>query len=523
MPFAQTHYSQKLGTGIYSIAEAGCFVTAFSNLLERFGQSVDPPTLNNFFTQNNRYTHDPSEPAGTADNVYWGTVSAYNGEILPVGLGGAGWPDSNDAIVKFIYRSPRTGASVTHFTLVSNSAAHTIVDSWDGVTKVSPYGTPLAWAKYERHVAQPVSPPPAPEIPTFTIETIANVVKELKYTTKLWDLNQRSWPQIANNPVSGHDAGYQFATTQIAHHALGGEYYIPSNSNGSQGFNVVDCQDIQLPVVPPPAPVLVIEPVIPAAPVYVPPSAPVNYPTDTTPYTIVKQIDGYSSATDAGNHANPKAPLAEGDYYVFRRYPGRDDLINITKDLGKPGDLTSGRGGWINTADNVIPAVVEPPKPVYAPTNWNPPVIPEPVPEPVTSWQSTYRSFLNPIHYVSTRQQTVSELSGQQPHLTLPRYDPTGTSKTGVVSAYGTVTKDGIEYYRLKIDSDKNFSYWYCIAKIDSTTHTPNLLVKPVDVTTPVAKTTVARDGIQLVKSRLEVDAIKFLDDILPKFFQKKK
>jgi hypothetical protein len=70
--YAQINYPQKLGSGIYTIHDAGCFITAICNMLERFGKPIDPPTLNLYLIQHNLYTHDPAEPAGTADNVYWG-------------------------------------------------------------------------------------------------------------------------------------------------------------------------------------------------------------------------------------------------------------------------------------------------------------------------------------------------------------------------------------------------------------------------------------------------------------------
>src|SRR5206468_12072731 len=120
-----------------------------------------------------------------------GSVSAYDGQVSTVAIGGAGWPSSNDAIVKFIYKSPRTGAIVTHFGLVADHNAGKIVDSYDGVTKVSPYGAPVAWAAYERHSVQAVTPPPPQETPAFTIENIPEKQEELKVDTHLWNLNQR--------------------------------------------------------------------------------------------------------------------------------------------------------------------------------------------------------------------------------------------------------------------------------------------------------------------------------------------
>jgi hypothetical protein len=243
MAFAQINYSQKLGSGPYSIADAGCFLTAFSNLLARFGESIDPPNLNNYFMQHHTFV-DVDD--GHKDDLGWGSISAYDGNVVVVGTGGAGWPPSNDAIVKFIYKSPRTGAIVTHFCLVADHAAGTIIDSWDGVTKRSPYGTPVAWARYERHMPQPVTPPPPPATPAYTVEHIPERTEQLKITAHLWDLNQRSWPALVNHPVGTGQAGTQFKTSAIAHQLLGGSYYM-LDPNSGQGYNVVDCQDAPAP------------------------------------------------------------------------------------------------------------------------------------------------------------------------------------------------------------------------------------------------------------------------------------
>lgn len=499
MAFGQINYGEKLGTGIYSIADAGCFLTAFCNLLQRFGESVDPPTLNNYFLQHGTYLHDGSEPANTVDNLAWGSVSAYDGQVATVGVGDAGWPDSNDAIVKFIYKSPRTGKSVTHFCLVQDAGAHTIVDSWDGNVKVSPYGNPVGWARYERHQPQIVTPPPAPDTPAYSIENIPEKVFVLKKNTNLWDLNQRSWPGIVNNPVRPQDAGWSFKSTQLAHQVMGGSYYIPEGEDG-HGFNTIDCNEY----VPPP----------PTAP----PSGPLKPSGNPdNKYTIIKDIPGYTTATNAGNHVNPAASVKAGEYYIYNTHSQNSDLINVTSKLGQ-------MGSWINKADNVPD-----PEPVAAPAA---PVVPAaPLPQIETppaastaplSWQESYQPFLKPTHYITTRKLVVADLSGQQPDVALPEYDNTGTHEVGVVSSYGTVTKDGIEYYRLRTNNDPDFKLWYSVPKIDPETHTPNLLVKPLAPAALPTKVMVARDGFALGKAKIENELGEFFD-ILPKWFSKNK
>jgi hypothetical protein len=495
MAYGQINYSHELGNGPYSIADAGCFLTAFSNLLQRFGQNIDPPSLNDYFVAHNSYVDVDGDR--TLDDLAWGTVSAYDGQIGTVAIGGAGWPDSNDAIVKFLYKSSRSGQLITHFCLVADHNTHTIVDSWDGNVKVSPYGTPVAWAKYERHQPQVVTPPPAPEQAAYTIESIPEKSFTIKTTTHLWNLNQRSWPALVNNPLNDVDVTMPpFKTTQLAHHVLGGSYYIPEGLTDA-GYNTIDCREY---VSPPPV---------------APPSAPLKPGGNPdNKYDVIKEIPGYSTATNAGNHIGSTVRVPAGTYFVYNTYPGNNTLINVTSKLGVA-------GAWINTEDNV---------PDAPPSSEVP--VPEPSAhietEPATStnslpWQDTFRPFPKPVHYISTRAIVVADLSGQQPDMSLPKYSNTGTHEVGVVSAFGKVEKDGIEWYRLKSSNDPDYHYWYCVPVIDPDTHTPNLLVKPVEPAAPVKKITVARDGLELSMSKVEHGVTEFLDDILPKWFKNKK
>lgn len=503
MSYGQINYPQNLGTGpsVDTIADVGCFLTAFCNLLERFGEPVDPPTLNNYFIAHGSYLAD----GPNKDNLGWGSVSAYDGNVVSTSQGGAGWPPTNDSIVKFIYKSQRTGAQITHFCLVIDRNAGIILDSWDGVVKHTPYGNPVAWSTYERHQPQVVAPPPPVEAPAFTVENITSKVMQFKKNTHLWDLNQRSWPGMVNNPANDVNGGDKFQTSRIAHQLLGGNYYMPDGDD-AHGYNVVDCQDYSAP-----------------APVG-PPSAPVRPSGNPdNKYTVIKTIPGYSNATNAGNHTNQASEVTPNEYFVYNTHPKNADLINVTSKLGQ-------MGSWINKADNVPDAPAPPPEPAPVPA---PPIEPLP-PEthvetpPVdstnpVSWEQTFRPFPKPIHYIAARDLLVSDLSNQQPDMPLKRHNPGAADNTGVVSAFGTVTKDGVEYYRLKTNNDPNFNYWYCIAKIDPLTHTPNLLVMPTAPGVPVTKATVARDTLHLARTRLETDVPKFLDDILPKWFKHKK
>lgn len=506
MSYGQINYPQNLGTGpsVDTIADVGCFLTAFCNLLERFGEQIDPPTLNNYFIAHGSYLAD----GPNRDNLGWGSVSAYDGSVVSTGVGGAGWPPVNDAIVKFIYKSSRTGAQVTHFCLVVDRNAGTILDSWDGHVKHTPYGNPVAWSTYERHAAQVIASPPPAETPAFSIEGIASKTMQFKKNTHLWDLNQRSWPGMVNNPANDVQGGATFQTSRIAHHILTGSYYMPDGDE-SHGYNVVDCQDYVAPV--------------PATPVTtLPPNAPLRPGGNPdNKYTVIKTIPGYTTATNAGNHVKQVNEVAAGDYFVYNTYPNRDDLINVTSKLGTP-------GSWINKADNVFEAPAPEPVAEVAP----PPPLEPPAPDthietaPADSttpvpWRDTFKPFPAPVHYIAAKDITVEDLSGQQPDMPLKRYNPGVSQNQGVVSAFGTVTKEGVEYYRLKTNNDPDFNYWYAVPKIDPNTRTANLLVMPATGSL-VGKTTLARDTLKLAKSHFETDIPKFLDDMVPKFLRKK-
>lgn len=527
MSYAQINYGQKLGNGPYTIAEVGCFLTSFSNLLERFGEAVDPPTLNNYFIQHGTFV-DVDD--GYRDDLAWGSVSAYDGNIATQ-VGGAGWPQTNNAIVKFVYKSSRTGQQTTHFCLVADWTQRIILDSWDGKAKVSPYGNPVAWASYQRHTVQAVAPPPAPAALPFTVENVANVTKQLKIATKLWNLNQTSWPAMVNNPVVARDAGFQFETSRIAHHALGGQYYIPNDSDGSQGYNIVDCQDPAPAPAPAPAPIAPAEPrtytsnVVDGITFSVIEGAPkVMYVTkkegaekwslkdvkNWRDFRSVQHLEYGQEVFIVGRAQHPIPPVGATYLMVDADFGNFRNTGNVVNQCGfNQVDLSETR-----------PPALPAPAPVAAP-------VPEPAPAPAVaaelSWKDTYKPFDKPQHYIAARALSVADLEDIRPPMPLPKYEPTSGKNTGRVAVYGVVTKDGAEYYRLKLDSDKNFEYWYCVPKFDPETRTANLLALPSESTTPVSRATVTKDAIVLAKSHIKINGLEFLDDIIPKFLRNKK
>lgn len=138
------------------------------------------------------------------------------------------------------------------------------------------------------------------------------------------------------------------------------------------------------------------------------------------------------------------------------------------------------------------------------------------------NWKDTYQPFPQPVHYVAVRNMMVKDLDGQQPDMPLPKYVPGAKPDIGKVSAYGTVSKDGVAYHRLRTNNDAGFNYWYSIPKIDPDTQTPLLLVIPTVPLKPVSKVVVAQDMLKLGKTHIEKGLPAFIDDMLPKWLKPK-
>lgn len=251
--FAQTAYPyEKQGiNGRYTIAEIGCFVTAFCNLLQRFGKNIDPPSLNRLFIQRGIYI-DVDD--GIRDDLGWPSITSYDGQVVVREVGGAGWPPNNNAIVKFYYKSQRTGAMVTHFCLVADVNAGTIIDSWDGqIKRPGIYGTPVAWCTYDNVVPQPVepritpTPQPAPtpsptqDGPSIRYEVLNNPRKmhvrnakgDGSGANKYAFGSAKSWTDFS---VVDHKAeNFNVTIVAIAHHPIppkGADYYMDAVALG---------------------------------------------------------------------------------------------------------------------------------------------------------------------------------------------------------------------------------------------------------------------------------------------------
>lgn len=250
----------------------------------------------------------------------------------------------------------------------------------------------------------------APVVSTpYSIDAIDAKRVVINKPTHKWNLNYDNWTAITSNPAREATQGEVVTVRAILHHHVGADYYLEDPAVAS-GFNVVDCNDYTPP----------------------PPSAPVTAP-DTTVYDIVKPIPGYMNGTNAGNHANAVSTLdPNSTWYVYRTYPGRNDLKNVTQVLGQP-------GFWINEADNVVdpppapPAPpVEPPKPTLEEIkkNWEPvpaPVVveaPAPTPEPANDWRESFlpaNEDRSPMYFTALQDYMVKDIAGQNTDRPLKR------------------------------------------------------------------------------------------------------
>lgn len=205
--YAQTNYQEKMGNGQYTIAEVGCFLTAFCNLLERYRETVAPDTLNKFFIAHGSYIRDPD---GANEDLTWNSISHYDSTLGVARLMGAGWPPANNAIVEFRYVSPNTHEEISHFCLVEDFTTGTIVDSWDGKVKKSPYGTPIASAIYTKTSVTKVTPQPQPTMYTVKKgDTLGALATKFGSTVQnIINWNKAKYPLIGTGTESLIQVGW---------------------------------------------------------------------------------------------------------------------------------------------------------------------------------------------------------------------------------------------------------------------------------------------------------------------------
>lgn len=167
--FAQKNYPQQLGNSHYTIAEAGCLLTAICNGLEKLnGTAPDPPTLDLWFSARGDFIYDKADNA--SDDLAANSITKYDPTIVNTATGSSAVPPSSIAIVRFNYDSVQTGAPISHYCWVDHidGSGVWIIDSWDGLVKSpaqyeSVYHLPVAWFTFVKNVPAP-TPPPAPVV-----------------------------------------------------------------------------------------------------------------------------------------------------------------------------------------------------------------------------------------------------------------------------------------------------------------------------------------------------------------------
>jgi len=440
MAYAQINYTEELGNGKYTIKEVGCFLTAFCNLLsEDFGEDVAPDTLNDFFKAHGTYVKDPD---GALEDLAWGSVSAYDGNVHVSGSGN-GAPPSTPAIVKFVYKSVQTGLQTTHFCRVADASQGLITDSWDGKVKSwNVYGGPVAYATYTKSVPQPVppvqpisTPAPAAQPPTtYTVQDIPDKQITLKLDpTKLWNLNLTSWSAMTANPIAASKGGTVVTVKAIAHHKLGGAYYMPDPGK-PEGYNMVDCEDYTPPAPEAPKPAA---PAKPANVVFTKLDSPLKLATNKQP-TNVWDLNFKDDAHAASNRAVDK-----GTVFIAYGKAQRTDLDKPAYFMSQEdfGDAdTSGvpaKYEGINTVDLSPVAAPAAPAPAASDGETVPVKV---VPADPNKWQQSYTKNLGAVAYVANTNAVIDDLSGTGA--------PEQLIKGQKVNVVGTFEKDGQKYYR---------------------------------------------------------------------------
>ena len=438
MAYGQINYQQKVGNSNLTIAEIGCFVTSFCNLFEDFGVNVDPPTLNNFFESNGVYTYDVTDHAN--DDITWGSGSAFNGNlVLDSVVNSGGWPQTNEAIVKFYYKS-HSGYMTTHFCKVADWTKQLIVDSWDGKVK-SPgtyYGEPVAHATY--HFNQPAPPPaPAPVQPAVAppAQTGAPNYDGNSITVQPgWGLSNVA--EAAGWPDFGQPARWQAISS-----LNGSNDWQTYNRDLKAGMRiVVGKYEAPAPAPAPAAPVAPSEPAKQANIEYSKWEGPANFETNKNP-THKWQLDFVNDA-----HATSAADLPLNAPFVVYGKAQRTDgdkpvyLMN-QEDFG---DADTTGVPHNNTGINIVDLT-----PVTAPSNPAPaaaPTVPAPaaptegeaenIPVKVIKWQDTINVYPNPVKDEVINNTLVKDLEGVKPDQQLVATQP--------VTIAGDQTVNGVKY-----------------------------------------------------------------------------
>lgn len=509
MPYAQINFADIQGRANpdgrpdhqpkYKISAIGCFITSFCNVLLDCGVDVSPAALNAIFRDRSIFV-DVDD--GILDDVGYSSITAAYPNLTVVETG-AGTPgDGGMAIVKFAYKSPRTGNGTTHFCKYLGGGR--ILDSWDGKEKFirdTYYGNPVGYAKYayrQPEVVKPVSPYTGNTQASNTnrFRRLPGVLElQTKIDTSFWFTDFKSWGAVKAHSPAGR--GTRFAAVGIYQHPLGGEYYMNAvdfdnaDQDGTPlnwlGFNTVDMEPYTAPApTPPPAPAAAA-PVVTVVPA---PAAPAK-PADTV-YTKLEQpldlvtnkapTNKWDLGFDNDTQATSVEQLAEGaEFKAYGKAQRTDDdrpcYFMSEADFGQA-DVTGipTYNAGINTVD-LSPKPAAPAAPVVdtAPTEVAQPtpapatpVTPAPADDsttvPVTivnnpkAYQRSFKPFLGAVEYVALASTKVYDVEN-------PNGEPQQLVKEGIYKIAGPfTTPDGIPSYRT-ITSVKNGT-WFAIPKV---------------------------------------------------------
>ena len=466
MAYGQKNFQQEQGNGPYTIAEVGCFLTAFCNLLELYGSNINPPTLNSWFKTHGVYLKDPD---GTFEDLAWTSVTKYDGAIRMVHHGVGPMPPSVPAIVKFIYRSAHTGKEITHFCLANKISGGQlyIVDSYDGIEKApavyhAAYGTPVEYATYtDVHAPAPAPAKPAPKAPAP-----AGAITHPGNTEDKYDI-VRAIPGYIT-------AGQAAARTGSNSTVPPGNYFV-FNRSGSM-VNVTSRVGV---------PGWWINPGDNVAPAHNAAKAPPEY-------AVLKPVPGYMTSNEAANHLDATVEVAPGNYFVFNEAHG---MVNVTKKIGAP-------GAWINPADNkMVAAVHEAPKPAPKAVVGPPPMndvvasgtaAPTNLAPNINSWQQTFVDHHDT--YMAIQTMTIHDLAGIRPDVELKAHD--------LVRIAGTFTgPNGVAYGRTEKSVENG--WWYGLP-MSNLMLEENVFDINSDITTRLATNTLKlRDKLVIVVAKI--------------------
>lgn len=312
--FAQKNYPQQLGNGNYTIAEAGCLLTAICNGLEQMdGTAPDPVALNQFFMQHAQYLRDAD---GANEDLAWGSISSYDTTIVVTQVGSSALPPATPACVKFHYNSVQTGSPIDHFCWVDHIDGDQvyIIDSWDGIVKAPAayqgvYHEPIQWAVYRK-----LNPTPAPTVlaPSIAAPTTAPALDDMYTVVK----------EIPGYPTSGMAASRNGSNSQVP----AGNYNVFNRFNnminvtriaGQPGWWINPNDNVQQASVPLP---------MPAPSTSNPPPLPAPIPNPETETAVPNWRITYAPFRNKFGDVAPQ-------YYVAMRDVTVSDLETTKKDL----------------------------------------------------------------------------------------------------------------------------------------------------------------------------------------------